>query len=110
MKPVLIALVLFAGQAITMQDKPVVHLKPHTDIILEAFGSSLLELREGPQIVYLPASPPKPDVKGQQWTIDVKNFGPMPVTVADKGTFRGPVAVGQTAHILSTGSKYTVKH
>jgi len=110
MKPLLIALVLFAGQAITMQEKPVVHLKPHTDFIVEGFGSSLLELREAPQIVYLPPSPPKPDVSGKQWTIDVKNFGPTPVTVADKGTFKAPVAVGQTVHILSNGSKYTVKH
>jgi hypothetical protein len=110
MKPVLIALALFAGQAMTMQDKPVVHLKPHTDIILEAFGASLLELSQTPQIVYLPSPPPKPDGKGQQWTIDVKNFGPLPVTVADKGPFSVPVAVGQTVYILSNGSKYIVKH
>ncbi len=110
MKPVLIALVLFAGQAMTMQDKPVVHLKPHTDIILEAFDTSLLELSQAPQIVYLPATPPKPNGKGQQWTIDVKNFGPLPVTVSDKGAFGVPVATGQTVHILSNGSKYILKH
>jgi len=30
MKHLLIAFAPFAGQAITLQDKPVVHLKPHT--------------------------------------------------------------------------------
>lgn len=110
MKSVLVALALFTGQAMTMQNEPVVHLKPHTDIILEAFGASLLELSQAPQIVYLPAPPPKPDANGNQWTIDVKNFGPLPVTVADKGAFSVPVAVGQTVHILSNGSKYIIKH
>jgi hypothetical protein len=110
MKSVFIALALFVGQSMTLQDKPVVHLKPNTDIILEAFGDSLLELSQGPQIVYLPAAPPKPDANGKQWAIDVKNFGPLPVTVADKGAFNVPVAVGQTVHVLSNGTKYVVKH
>ncbi len=110
MKLVLVALALLAGQAMTTQDKPVVHLKPHTDIILEAFGASLLELSQAPQTIYLPATPPKPDGKGQQWTIDVRNFGPLPVTVADKGLLSVPVAVGQTVHIISNGNKYVVKH
>ncbi|MFZ0747571.1 MAG: hypothetical protein WAM85_24415 [Terracidiphilus sp.] len=110
MKSLFLAFALFAGQAMILQDKPVVHLKPHTDIILQAFGASLLELSQAPQIVYLPAPPPKPDANGNQWTIDVKNFGPLPVTVADKGGFSTPVAVGQTIHILSNGSKYILKH
>jgi len=67
-------------------------------------------LSHAPQIVYLPAPPPKPDANGNQWTIDVKNFGPLPVTMADKGTFSVPVAVVQTVYILSNGNKYIVKH
>jgi hypothetical protein len=110
MKSVLIALALFAGQAMTLQDRPVVHLRPHTDFVPQDFGASLLELNDAPQIVYLPPSPPKPDTNGNQWTIDVKNFGPLPVTVAGKGAFSTPVAVGQTVHILSNGSKYILKH
>ena len=107
----MIAFVRFAAPGLIMQDKPVVHLKPHTDITCEAFDTSLLELSQAPQIVYLPATPPKPNGKGQQWTIDVKNFGPLPVTVSDKGAFGVPVAVGQTVHILSSnGSKYIVRH
>jgi len=110
MKSILLAVALFAGQAMTLQDKPVVHLMPHTDIIQPAFGGSLLELSQAPPVVYLPAPPPKADANGIQWTIDVKNFGPLAVTVADKGTFSTPVAVGQTIHILSNGSKYVLKH
>jgi hypothetical protein len=110
MKPIFIALALFAGQAMTMQDKPVVHLKPHADIILQSFGSSLLELSQAPQIVYLPATPPKPDANGQQWTIDVENFGPLPASASDKAAFSVPIAVGQTVHILSNVNKYIVKH
>ena len=109
MKPVLVALALFAGQAMTLQDKPVVHLKPHTDAILQTFGGSLLELSYAPKVVYLPVAPPKPDAAGNQWTIDAKNFGPQPVTVAGKGAFSVHVAVGQTVHILSNGNKYLVK-
>ena len=109
MKPVLVALALFAGQAMTLQEKPVVHLKPHTDAILQTFGGSLLELSYAPNVVYLPIAPPKPDAAGNQWRVDAKNFGPRPVTVAGKGAFSVHVAVGQTVHILSNGNRYLVK-
>ncbi len=109
MKLVLVALALFVGQAMTLQEKPVAHLKPHTDAILETFGGSLLELSYAPKVIYLPIAPPKPDAAGNQWAIDAKNFGPQPVTVAGKGAFSVHVAVGQIVHILSNGSSYIVK-
>lgn len=109
MNPVLVVLALLAGQAMTLQDKPVVHLKPHTDAILQTFGGSLLELSYAPKIVYLPIAPPKQDAAGNRWTIDARNFGPQPVTVAGKGAFSVHVAVGQTVHILSDGNRYIVK-
>jgi hypothetical protein len=109
MKTLLIALALFAGQAMTLQDKPVVHLKPHTDFIPLAFGGSVVELIQSPPIIHLPAPPPKPDASGNPWTVDVKNFGPQPATVVDKGTFNAPVAVNQTIHIVSNGSIYILK-
>jgi hypothetical protein len=111
MKAVAFALALFIGQAITMQDKPVVHLKaPHGDIIQAAFGGSRVELSQAPPVIYLPVQPPKPGADGNPWTVDVKNFGPAPVTVVDKGPFSAQVSVNQTIHIYSNGSIYILKH
>lgn len=110
MKNLFVALALFAGQAMTLQDKPIVHLKPHTDLILPEFRGSLVEISQAPPVVYLPPSPPKSDPDGNPWTVDVKNFGPAPVTVVDKGPFSAQVSVNQTIHIYSNGSIYILKH
>jgi len=110
METMLGVLVLIAAQAMSLQEKPVVHLKPHTALIEIAFGGSLVELSYAPPIVHLPPSPPRPDAAGNQWAVDVKNFGPAPVTIVDTGTFSAPVAVNQTIHINSNGSFYILKH
>lgn len=110
MKSILISFTLVAAQAVSMQDKPVVHLKPHTNMIEVAFGGSLLELSQGPPVLHLPAPPPKPDSSGNKWTVDVKNFGPAPVTVVDAGAFNAPIGVNQTIHIFSNGKTYSLKH
>lgn len=110
MKNLIVTLVLAAGQAVTMQEKPVVHLKPNTDLIRPEFRGSLVELNQAPPIVHLPALPPKPDASGDRWTVDVKNFGPAPVTVVDKGPFSVQVGVNQTIHIYSNGTIYILKH
>jgi hypothetical protein len=110
MKALLITFALLAGQALTMQDKPVIHLKPHTNTIEVAFGGSLLELSQGPPVLRLPAHPPKPNSNGNDWTVDVKNFGPAPVTVVDAGAFSAPIGVNQTIHIVSNGKAYSLKY
>ena len=110
MKTVLISLALFAGQAMTLQPKPIVHLKPHTDRIEAAFGGSLLELSQAPAVVQLPLDPPKPDSAGNQWIVDVRNYGPSPVTILGKGDFSTQVAVNQTIHVASNGSTYLLQH
>ena len=110
MKSILISLALFAGQAVHMQEKPVVRLKPHTAGIEAQWGGSLLELSQAPAAIYLPMTPPRPDVAGHRWTIDVKNFGPLPVTVQGKGGFSVPVAVNQTIHIVSNGAAYSLQY
>jgi hypothetical protein len=110
MKTRLGALAFIAAQAMSMQDEPVVHLKPHSAFIEIAFGGSLVELSHAPTIVHLPPSPPRPDAAGNQWAVDVKNFGPTPVTIADTGTFSAPVAVNETIHIYSNGHYYILKH
>jgi hypothetical protein len=110
MKALLFVLALFIGQAMTLQDKPVVHLKPHSDLIEAAFGGSRLELSRGPEVVHLPAPPPKPDENGVQWTLDVRNFGPLPVTVEYRDSFSVSIAVNQTIHIHSNGNVYFLQH
>jgi len=110
MKALLFVLALFAGQAMTLQDKPVVHLKQHSDLIEAAFGGSRVELARAPGVVHLPAPPPKPNEKGVEWAVDVKNFGPLPVTVVYRDSFSASIAVNQTVHIHSNGSVYFLKH
>ena len=85
MKYMLFALIFIAGQAITMQDKPVIHLKPHSNTIDPAFRGSLVELSNAPATVYLPASPPAP------------------VTIVSKQNFNTTISVNQTIHILANG-------
>jgi hypothetical protein len=99
MKAIVVSLALLAGQMITMQEKPVVHLKPHQDTIEAGYGGMLLELDHSPQALRLPKFPPKPDPQGAQWSVDVKNFGPWPVTVQDYGNFSVKVNLNQTVHI-----------
>jgi hypothetical protein len=109
MKTSLICLALFIGQMNTLQDKQVVHLQAHRNNIAIAFGGDLLELLNAPQIVNLPPSPPKLDSQGNPWSVDVKNLGPGAVTVVDKAQFSVHIHVGQTVHILSNGTAYTLK-
>lgn len=110
MKSLLLLLALFAGQAVTTQSKPVVHLKPNTNLIEANFAGSLVALISTPTSIHLPALPPNSDAKGLQWTVDVKNFGPLPVTVYGKGAFSVSIAVNQTVHIYSDGSRYFLKY
>ena len=110
MKSMFFALIFIAGQAITMQDKPVVHLKPNSNAIEPAFRGSLVELSNAPATVYLPAPAPAPDADGNAWSVDVKNFGPAPVTIVGKQNFNITVSVNQTIHILVNGQGYILKH
>lgn len=109
MKSMLFALIFVAGQAITMQDKPVVHLKLHSNAIDPAFRGSLVELSYAPATVNLPASPPAPDTDGDPWSVDIRNFGPAPVMIVGK-LFNTIVSVNQTIHILANGQGYILKH
>ena len=114
MKTLLISLALMAGQMITMQDKPVVRLKPHADIIDVEFAGSILELQNAPRYVHLPQFPPKPDPQGNRWSIDIKNFGPRPILIVHKGRYSNAlfsveVKVSETVHIYSNGTGYFLK-
>ena len=110
MKSMLFALIFIAAQAVMIQDKPVVHFKPHTNAIEPSFGESLGVLSNAPATVNLPASLPAPDADGNPWSVDVKNFGPSPVTIVGKQDFNTTVSVGQTIHILVNGQGYILKH
>ncbi|QNI33067.1 hypothetical protein H7849_03565 [Alloacidobacterium dinghuense] len=110
MKSLLFALIFIAAQAITMQDKPVVHLKPHSNTIDSNSRGSLVDLSNAPATVYLPATLPVPDADGGPWSVDVKNFGPAPVKIVGRQNFNALISVGQTIHILVNGQGYVLKH
>jgi hypothetical protein len=44
------------------------------------------------------------------WSVDVKNFGPAPVTIVGNPNFNALVSVGQTVHICVNGQGYILKH
>jgi hypothetical protein len=109
MKALLISLALMTGQMMSMQNKPVVHLAPHSNLIEVAFDGSMLELQNAPELLLLPKYPPKLNSQGEQWSVNIKNFGPHPVQVEDKQHFIARVEVSQTVHIYSNGTAYYLK-
>jgi hypothetical protein len=92
-----------------MQEKTVVHLQPHRAVVDASFGGKLLELINSPAIVHLPIRPPLTDTQGNPWSIDVKNLGPRAVTIVDNAQFKRQLMVGQTLHINSNGTSYSVR-
>ena len=108
MKAFLICLALISGQMNTLQDKPVVRMQPHRSAIDIGFGGDLLELINTPAVISLPPMPPKADSEGNPWSIDVKNLGPVAVTVVGKAQFSAQINVGQTGHIYSNGTAYFI--
>jgi hypothetical protein len=109
-KAIIIGMALYLGQMNTLQEKPVVHLQPHSPAIRADFGGKLLELINAPAVVNLPPIPPKVDSQGSPWEVDLKNLGPGGVTVVGENLFSARVAVGRTLQITSNGRIYSVKH
>ena len=109
MRMILVCLAVIVGQMNTLQDKPVVHLQPHSGAIQVDFGGKLLELLHAPTIIYLRMTPPVLDSHGNSWSVDIKNLGPGVVTVVGKDQFSLRIIVGQIVHILSNGTSYSLK-
>ena len=109
MKILLISLAFVVAQMNTLQEKPVVHLEPHSGAIQANFGGKLLELLHAPTIIYLPMTPPKLDSQGNPWSVDIKNLGPSAVNVVGTNQFELRVIVGHTAHVFSNGMFYSFK-
>jgi hypothetical protein len=110
MKLLLMIPALLLGQVAILQGRQVVHLPANQAMIDVRDGGKLLELANSPAIVHLPAEPQKLDEDGNPWTLDVKNLGPVPVSVAGKAQFHVMIGVGQTVHISSNGSAYSLKY
>jgi hypothetical protein len=110
MNHLLVSLALVVAQMNTLQEKPIVHLEPHSAAILSIFGGKELELINAPPRISLPKDPPKQDERGDSWLIRVRNFGPNAVTVVDAGHFSVQVNVGQTVQIESNGKRYLQRH
>lgn len=109
MKTLLLTIALLASQMNTFQEKPVVHLRANQNAIEQGFGGKLLELIHAPSVIRLPDIPPRLDGEAKPWVVDIKNLGPEPVTVVGKGTFSANINVGQTIHIHSNGTAYSLK-
>jgi hypothetical protein len=93
----------------TLQDKQVVHLQPHSNVVRVDFGGKLLELLDAPTIISLPTTPPKFDSQGNPWSVDIRNLGPGAVAVVGSSQFSLRIMVGQTVHVLSKGTSYSLK-
>ncbi|HEU5350878.1 MAG TPA: hypothetical protein VFU55_04735 [Terracidiphilus sp.] len=103
-------LLLAAGQLISLQPKHVLQLAPHKDTIEAQFDGCLVELINSPHVIHLPADPPGPGTKGEQWSVTVKNFGPRAVTItADRAHFSTVIYIGQTLQIASNGTRYLLE-
>jgi hypothetical protein len=109
MKALLVGVALVIGQMNTLQDKQVVHLQPHSGAIRADFGGKLLELVDAPTMIYLPMAPPKLDSHGNPWSVDIKNLGPGVVAVVGTSQFSLRIMVGQTVHVFSKGTSYSLK-
>lgn len=109
MKTLLICCALFIGQINSLQAKPIIYLQPHRNLIQAECGGKLLELLNAPTVISLPAVPPKLDSQGVPWSVDIKNLGPVSVTVIGKGEFSVQVSAGQSVRINSNGAEYSLK-
>lgn len=109
MKSLLLCAAIMAGQMITLQDRPVVHLVPNRSSISSDFGGKLLELINAPSTVSLPADPPRLDSKEEPWSLEIRNLGPAQVTKVDKQQFAVSLSVGRTVHVVSNGSMYVIR-
>lgn len=105
MKTLLFHLALFVGQYNTLQDKPVVRLPPHQDLIPAEFGGDLVELKNAPPSVRLPP-PHVLDAHGRPWAIEVRNLGPGTVTVVGDGQLHVQVSSGKSVSIQATQQGY----
>ena len=95
---------------LTLQEKPVVHQAPNRTIIDVAAGGNLLQLMNTSAALSLPVPPPRTDLLGKPWIVDVKNLGPNKVTITGIKGFNASLLVGQTVHIASNGTAYTLSH
>ncbi len=109
MKALFLCVAIMAGQMVTLQDRPVVHLPPNRNSIAVEFGGKLLELINAPPTVFLPANPPRADAKGEPWSIDIRNLGPDTVTVTGRQHFSVSVSAGRTVSVVWNGSRYAVR-
>lgn len=110
MKVLLLCLACCFAQMDTMQERPLVHLKPKGSQIDASLGGKILELMNAPALILLPKHPPKRDTQGGPWLVEVKNLGPRAVTILGDRGFTVQVAVGRTVEISSNGEIYSLKH
>jgi hypothetical protein len=105
MKTFLIYLAFFVGQYNTLQDKPVVRLLPHQDVIPQEYGGDMVELMNSAMQVQLPPLRLL-DSHGRPWAIEVRNLGPNTVTIVGGAQFHVEVPVHHTVSLRATVAGY----
>ena len=94
----------------TLVPEPVVHLQPNRPAITADFGFKLVQLLNAPATISLPGTPPPANAQGTAWLVDVKNLGPGVVKINGKSNFTVSLLPGQTVHIKSDGTRYSLVH
>jgi|HubBroStandDraft_1064217.scaffolds.fasta_scaffold94829_1 hypothetical protein len=107
MKTAVIYLALLVGQMHTLQDGPVIHLRPDQDFIKNEYGGATVELANSQKVIQLPKQPPTVDSRGKPWAVDIKNAGPNSVTVVGRADFSVLVPVGKVVHIKFTSTGFS---
>jgi hypothetical protein len=107
MKAIMVCVILLSGQMRTLQDKPSVRLPQNQSSIPADYGGRLVELKDGPQTVYLPQQSPTLDSHGRPWSIDITNFGSSTVTIVGRALFKVQLMAQQSVHIKYTSAGYS---
>jgi hypothetical protein len=81
MKLFLFCIALFVGQLQTSQNEEVVRLPPHASGISAFDGGKMVELLYAAPLLSLPKEPPRGNLKGGAWYVDVRNLGPNDVSL-----------------------------
>lgn len=108
MRNILAVAAFFIGQ-MAMQDTPVVRLTSNRAAIQAQWGGMRVELVNAPSSIFLPLPPPATDSLGRAWRIQIKNLGPVEVTVSAKSGFSTKVVVGRTVEIASDAGSYALR-
>jgi hypothetical protein len=111
MKALLIILALLSAQLPSRDDEPTVVLPSAHATITADYGGEYVQLKNAPEVVNLPKTPPKTLPTGLTWYVDVINFGPNTVTLQQVGTqFSVRLQPKDSVRVVTSNTIYKVVH